>query len=227
MAIVPVYFILCQPLPLCLQATPWHVGCLPGKEGGRSFGGCWEQSRGAVSRPIKQKISAQQPAGLAARQVSTETTLCTDLVFPAKDQHALIQTKIKKLHLGYWSFSRGQLWLREAGEKNLLAEVILRLSSHKWQHQKEMKLHSRMNKCAESETCTSGSSITYHPFIVWDEMSSTNFKLPSADALLTSVSTHGRNLILKNKILPSTYPFGNSLSEQHGTANLSCLMSAN
>ena len=58
-------------------------------------------------------------------------------------------------------------------------------------------------------------------------MSSTNFKLLSADALLPSVSVHGRNLVLKNKILPSTYPSGDSLSEQRGTTNLSCLMSAN
>lgn len=44
-------------------------------------------------------------------------------------------------------------------------------------------------------------------------MSSTKFQLPSADMPLPSVSVHGRNLILKNKILPSTYPSGDSLSE--------------
>lgn len=180
-AIVSVSFILCQPLPLCLQAALWHVGGAPCKEGGGSLGRCWEQSRGAVGDPIKQTRGAQQTADLAARQVSTETASRTDLVFPTKDQHALIQTQIKKFYLGCSSLSRAQLWLREAGKK-LVAEVILRLSSSQmWQHQKEMKLYSLMNKRAESETRTSGSSITYRPFTVQDEMSSTNFKLPSAD----------------------------------------------
>lgn len=181
MAIVSVPSV--QPLPLCLQAAPWSVGCMPRKEGGRSLGRCWEQSRGAMGDPIKQMIGAQQPADLAARQVSTETASRTDLVLPTRDQHAVIQTKINKLHLGYCSLSRGQPWLREPGEKTP-GRGYTEAFSHKWQHQKEMKLHSRMNKCAESETRTSGSSITYHPFIVRDEVSSTSFKLPSADAPL-------------------------------------------
>lgn len=116
-AVVSVYFILCQPLPLCLQAALWHVGCPPCKEGSRSLGRCWEQSRGAVGDPVKQTRGAQQTADLAACQVSTETASCTDTVFPTKDQRALIQTQINTFYLGCSSLSRAQLWLRKAAEK--------------------------------------------------------------------------------------------------------------